>query len=75
MERGNLAADAKGVRTSGKHPRGESTDAAARGGLGRSSDEALVMRVERRAKVIQFHEDETTRHEEDFIGQDKAETI
>jgi hypothetical protein len=48
-ERGNLKVDVKGVRTSGKHPRGESTEAVARGGLGRSSDEALVMRVERRA--------------------------
>ena len=40
MERENLAGDAKGKGTSGSNREAESTDAPARGGLLRSSDEA-----------------------------------
>jgi len=51
MELGNLVADEKEERTSGRHRKAKSTDAAMRGGLDRSSDEASVMGVERRVKV------------------------
>ena len=44
--------DAKGKGTSGYHHEAESTDAPERGGLPRSSDEAGVMLVERRGRVI-----------------------
>src|SRR5260370_33900025 len=40
MERENLAGDAKGKGASGSNREAESTDAPARGGLPRSSDEA-----------------------------------
>ena len=52
MERENLAGDAKGKGTSGSNREAESTDAPSRGGLPRSSDEAGVMLVERRGRVI-----------------------
>ena len=52
MERENLAGDAKGKGTSGSNREAESTDAPERGGLPRSSDEAGVMPVERRGRVI-----------------------
>ena len=52
MERENLADDAKGKGTSGDHRKAESTDAAVRGGLPRSSDEGSVMELERRGRVI-----------------------
>ena len=52
MERENLAGDAKGKGTSGSNREAESTDAPERGGLPRSSDEAAVMAVERRGRVI-----------------------
>ena len=52
MERENLAGDAKGKSTSGSNREAESTDAPERGGLLRSSDEAAVMVVERRGRVI-----------------------
>ena len=48
----NLAGDAKGKGTSGSNRKAESTDAPERGGLLRSSDEAAVMVVERRGRVI-----------------------
>ena len=51
-ERENLAGDAKGKSTSGSNREAESTDAPERGGLPRSSDEAGVMLVERRGRVI-----------------------
>src|ERR1700686_2048873 len=51
-ERENLAGDAKGKGTSGTNREAESTDAPERGGLLRSSDEAAVMVVERRGRVI-----------------------
>src|SRR5215831_19387079 len=51
-ERENLAGDAKGKSTSGSNREAESTDALERGGLPRSSDEASVMLVERRGRVI-----------------------
>ena len=51
-ERENLAGDAKGKGTSGSNRKAESTDAPERGGLLRSSDEAAVMVVERRGRVI-----------------------
>jgi hypothetical protein len=51
-ERENLAGDAKGKGTSGSHRKAESTDAPERGRLLRSSDEAAVMVVERRGRVI-----------------------
>ena len=52
MERENLARDAKGKGASGSNREAESTDAPERGGLPRSSDEAGVMLVERRGRVI-----------------------
>jgi hypothetical protein len=51
-ERENLAGDAKGKCTSGSNRKAESTDAPERGGLLRSSEEAAVMVVERRERVI-----------------------
>ena len=51
-ERENLDGDAKGKGTSGANREAESTDAPARGGLLRSSDEAGVMPVERREQAI-----------------------
>jgi len=52
MERENLAGDAKGKGASGSNREAESTDALERDGLPRSSDEAGVMLVERRGRVI-----------------------
>src|ERR1700758_5240865 len=52
MERENLHGDAKGKGTSGANREAESTDAPARGGLLRSSEEAGVMPVERREQAI-----------------------
>ena len=51
-ERENLAGDAKGKGASGSNREAESTDAPARGGLLRSSDEVGVMPMERREQVI-----------------------
>src|ERR1700704_2969011 len=51
-ERENLDGDGKGKGTSGSNREAESTDAPARGGLLRSSDEAGVMPVERRERAI-----------------------
>ena len=51
-ERENLAGDAKGKGASGYNREAESTDAPVRGGLLRSSNEAGVMLVERRGRVI-----------------------
>ncbi len=51
-ERENLAGDAKGKGASGSNREAESTDAPERGGLLRSSEEAAVMVVERRERVI-----------------------
>ena len=51
-ERENLADDAKGKGPSGANREAESTDAPERGGLLRSSEEAAVMVVERRGRVI-----------------------
>jgi hypothetical protein len=52
MERENLAGDAKGKGASGSNREAESTDAPERDGPPRSSDEAGVMPVERRGRVI-----------------------
>jgi hypothetical protein len=52
MERENLAGDGKGKGASGSNREAESTDAPEKGGLPRSSDEAGVMLVERRGRVI-----------------------
>ena len=52
MERENLAGDDKGKGASGSNREAESTDAPERGGLPRSSNEAGVMLVERRGRVI-----------------------
>src|SRR5215208_5034111 len=52
MERENLAGDGKGKGTSGANREAESTDAPERDGLLRSSNEAGVMLVERRGRVI-----------------------
>src|SRR6202165_5051031 len=54
MERENLISDAKGKGASGSNREAESTDAPARGGLLRSSDEAGVMPVERRERPSPF---------------------
>ena len=51
-ERENLTGDAKGKGTSGSNRKAESTDAPERDGLLRSSEEAAVMVVERRGRVI-----------------------
>src|SRR5207253_4797957 len=51
-EREKLAGDAKGKGASGSNREAESTDAPERGGLPPSSDEAGVMLVERRGRVI-----------------------
>ena len=51
-ERENLAGDAKGKGPSGPNRKAESTDAPERDGLPRSSEEAGVMLVERRGRVI-----------------------
>src|SRR5437773_3799449 len=53
-ERENLAGDAKGKGASGSNRKAESTDAPARGGLLRSSEEAGVMPVERRGRPSPF---------------------
>jgi hypothetical protein len=52
MERENLAGDGKGKGASGSSREAESTDAPERSGLPCSSDEADVMLVERRGRVI-----------------------
>jgi hypothetical protein len=52
MERENLTGDVKGKGSSGSNREAESTDAPERGGLPRSSDEAGVMLVQRRGRVI-----------------------
>src|SRR3954453_2091871 len=49
MERENLAGDGKGKGASGSNREAERTDAPERGGLPCSSDEAVVMLVERGA--------------------------
>jgi hypothetical protein len=51
-ERENLAGDGKEKGASGSNREAESTDAPERGGLPCSSDEAGVMLVERRGRVI-----------------------
>ena len=51
-ERENLDGDAKGKGASGSNREAESTEAPARGGLLRSSDEVGVMPMERREQVI-----------------------
>src|SRR4030081_455840 len=51
-ERENLDGDAKGKGASGSNREAESTDAPARGGLLRSSDEAGAMPVERKERAI-----------------------
>src|SRR3977135_1650248 len=51
-ERENLIGDAKGKGARGPNREAESTDAPARGGLLRSSDEAGVMPAERRERAI-----------------------
>ena len=58
MERENLTGDAKGKGTSGDNREAENTDAPDRGGLPRSSDEAAVMVVERRGRVIDVETDQ-----------------
>jgi hypothetical protein len=52
MEHENLTGDVKGKGASGSNCETESTDAPERGGPPRSSDEAGVMLVERRGRVI-----------------------
>jgi len=66
-ERENLAGDAKGKGTSGSNREAESTDAPERGGLPRSSDEAGVMPVERRGRVIAADLGQLVRREEPFV--------
>src|SRR6476619_3026606 len=52
QERENLAGDAKGKGPSGANRKAERTDAPERGGPLRRSEEAAVMVVERRGRVI-----------------------
>lgn len=51
-ELGNLDLDAKGEIQAGSICKNDSTEAKYRGRLARSSDEAFVMKVERRGSVI-----------------------
>ena len=67
-ERENLAGDAKGKGTSGDNREAESTDAPERDGLPRSSDEAAVMAVERRGRVIEVESDQPA------TGRDRSST-
>ena len=66
-ERENLTGDAKGKGSSGYHREAESTDAPGRGGPPRSSDEADVMFVERRGRVIAADMGQRVRPEEPFV--------
>lgn len=52
-ELGNLDLDAKGEIQAGKTCKNQRTDAKYRDGLTCSSDEAFVMKVERRGQLIQ----------------------
>ena len=53
MERENLFGDAKGKPQAGGNPVRANTEALDRGGAARNSEEAPVMGVERRGRVIQ----------------------
>ena len=66
-ERENLAGDGKGKGASGSNREAESTDAPEGGGLPRSSDEAAVMVVERRGRVIAADVGQLVRREEPFV--------
>ena len=66
-ERENLAGDAKGKGASGSNREAESTDAPERGGLPRSSNEGLVMGLERRGWVIAADLGQRVRPEEPFV--------
>ena len=55
-ELGNLDLDVKGEIQAGSICKDDSTEAKYRGRLTRSSDEALVMRAERRGQLIQRSE-------------------
>ena len=72
MERENLAGDAKGKGASGSYREAESTDAPERGGLPRSSDEAGVMLVERRGRVIAVDLGQPGNWEEPFVQRKPA---
>ena len=71
-ERENLAGDAKGKGPSGPNRKAESTDAPERGGLLRSSEEATVMVVERRGRVIAVDLGQPVRREEPFVQRKAA---
>ena len=71
-ERENLVGDAKGKGASGSNREAESTDAPARDGLPRSSDEAAVMAVERRGWVIAVDLGQLVRREEPFVQRKAA---
>ena len=66
-ERENLDDDAKGKGASDYNREAESTDAPARGGLPRSSDEGPVMGLERRGWVIAADLGQRVRPEEPFV--------
>src|SRR3989442_15051095 len=68
MERENLAGDGKGKGASGSNREAESTDAPERGGLPCSSDEAGIMLVERRGRVIAVELGPTWRCQEEPEG-------
>src|SRR5215216_380683 len=69
-ERENLDGDAKGKGTSGSNREAESTDAPARGGLLRSSEEAGVMPVSEGSRPSPL--DRVNRQREEPDGQWKA---
>ena len=71
-ERENLAGDGKGKGASGDNREAESTDAPERGGLPHSSDEAVVMVVERRGQVIAADLGQRVRRDEPFIQKKAA---
>ncbi len=75
MERENLAGDAKGKGASGSNREAESTDAPERDGLLRSSDEASVMLVERRGRVIAVERGSTGHAGRNPMVQRKAATF
>ena len=72
MERENLAGDAKGKGASGSNREAESTDAPARGGLPRSSNEAAVMAVERRGQAIAVELGQPVRRDEPIVQRKAA---
>ena len=75
MERENLADDGKGKGTSGSNREAESTDASARGGLPRSSNEGSVMELERRRWVTAVDLGQPARRDEPLVQRTAAAVV